>query len=395
MNILWLSNSPFSSGGYGVQTKMVVPRLQKLGHRISVMCTCGIQGATMLWQDGIKLHGIPFFQKGAFDQEMLLMHGDEIEADVVISFLDLGSLDSKKIMPRWIPWYPVDREPMSIASRRSIQYAYESIACSEFGFKEAQNFEINSKYIPCAIDSKVFFPGDDRGQARRNINCPEDVFLVGIVADNKGYPTRKCIAQQIEAFARFHSRRPDTALYLHTTIDGSRMGLDLRVLLGHLKLDGAAYVCDQPQYKLGFSQSYMRSAYNAMDVLCAVTMDEGFGVPIIEAQACNTPVLAGGWTAMPELVGCGGIVSKDDAEPWWCPTGGYQFLPHIDAIVDGLEDAYQKRQRGGREKALEYDIERVVQTYWKPVLEDIEAGLDDRQIEAFTEEELHPVEVPA
>jgi hypothetical protein len=32
MRINWFSNSPWASTGYGVQTRLFVPRIRKLGH---------------------------------------------------------------------------------------------------------------------------------------------------------------------------------------------------------------------------------------------------------------------------------------------------------------------------------------------------------------------------
>jgi glycosyltransferase involved in cell wall biosynthesis len=38
---------------------------------------------------------------------------------------------------------------------------------------------------------------------------------------------------------------------------------------------------------------------------------EGYGVPMLEAQACGTPVITGRWTAQAEVVGSGVFIEKD------------------------------------------------------------------------------------
>jgi len=42
--------------------------------------------------------------------------------------------------------------------------------------------------------------------------------------------------------------------------------------------------------------------YNAMDVFVLPTMAEGFGLPIVEAQACGVPALATDFSSCPELL---------------------------------------------------------------------------------------------
>jgi glycosyltransferase involved in cell wall biosynthesis len=62
---------------------------------------------------------------------------------------------------------------------------------------------------------------------------------------------------------------------------------------------------DQYAYRLGAPAEVMAATYSAMDVLLAPSHGEGFCVPLIEAQACGTPVIATDFSAQPELVGAG------------------------------------------------------------------------------------------
>ena len=48
--------------------------------------------------------------------------------------------------------------------------------------------------------------------------------------------------------------------------------------------------------------------YNAVDVLVAPSLYEGFGITPAEAMACGTPVIASNTTALPEVVGNAGIL---------------------------------------------------------------------------------------
>jgi glycosyltransferase involved in cell wall biosynthesis len=52
----------------------------------------------------------------------------------------------------------------------------------------------------------------------------------------------------------------------------------------------------------------LRQIYNAADILLAPSLYEGFGITILEAMACQTPVISSNVTSLPEVVGDGGIL---------------------------------------------------------------------------------------
>ena len=131
-------------------------------------------------------------------------------------------------------------------------------------------------------------------------------------------------------------------------------------------------VCDQYRNIMGYGDGVMAGLYSAMDVLSSATMGEGFGVPIIEAQACGTPVIVGGWTAMPELLGAGWTVTAH--ERVLTPMQAYQYLPTCDGVLEALEASYAHRgdaslRAQARAFAMRYDADEVTQQYWKPALE--------------------------
>jgi glycosyltransferase involved in cell wall biosynthesis len=144
---------------------------------------------------------------------------------------------------------------------------------------------------------------------------------------------------------------------------------------------------------MGYGDGVMAGIYSAMDVLSSVTMGEGFGVPIIEAQACGTPVIVGGWTAMPELVGPGWTVTAH--ERVLTPMQAYQYLPTCDGVLEALEASYAHRgdaslRSQARTFAMRYDADEVTQNYWAPALERM---ANDLAADAGTE--APPVEVIA
>jgi glycosyltransferase involved in cell wall biosynthesis len=193
------------------------------------------------------------------------------------------------------------------------------------------------------VETGVYFPVEQQA-ARRALGWGrlEDYWIVGMVAANKGRPSRKAFPQQLEAFARFHKRHPKSCLYIHSVIGeyDEEHGINLRVLVERLGLAGCVRFCEQYQNMLGYADEHMRLVYSALDILMNVSLGEGFGIPLVEAQACGCPVVTGGWTAMPELCWAGYCVHREMAEPWWTPLEAYQFVPHVDEIDAALELAW-------------------------------------------------------
>jgi glycosyltransferase involved in cell wall biosynthesis len=54
--------------------------------------------------------------------------------------------------------------------------------------------------------------------------------------------------------------------------------------------------------------SDLPSFYRAADIFIYPSFAEGFGIPVLEAMACGTPVITSDRTAMPEIVGNGGLL---------------------------------------------------------------------------------------
>ena len=79
----------------------------------------------------------------------------------------------------------------------------------------------------------------------------------------------------------------------------------------HLPLPADALYTRRP------AQDQIRNIYAACDAWLFGSRDEGFGLPILEAMACRTPVIATPAGAAPELVGAGGggwMVRPEDPE---------------------------------------------------------------------------------
>lgn len=393
MKISWMSNSPWARTGYGCQTALFAPRIKALGYDLAVTAFYGLEGGVLTW--GIKDQSIPVYPRGyhPFGLDVMSAHAEHARADLLITLMDSWVIDTNMMLggTRWVPWYPIDHDPLPPAIRDRVARAFRRIVFSRFGERMTNDAGLDCYYVPHGVDSAVFAPGD-REAARKRLGWPEERFIVGMVAANKGNPSRKAFCQNIAAFAQLKRKHSDVLLYLHTVSDERQQGVNLPEYITALGLtfgfmgrcDHRAVdvlFCDQYQNMLGFPDNYMADAYNAMDVHLLVSMGEGFGIPILEAQACGTPVIVGDWTAMGELCFGGWKVASSDAEPYWTPLASYQFIPRVGPIADLLRQAYRKAgnveiRKRARDGALAYDADLVTEQYWKPVLAEIEADID-------------------
>ena len=382
MRLLIHSNAPWAATGYGVQTRLLAPRLNALpGHEVAVSAFYGLEGAKIIWRDGIPIYPRVFHGYG---MDIVSAHGQDFGADVCLTLIDAWVMQPEKITEkgmRWAPLFPVDHDriPEIVASK--IRQAWQPITYSRSAYDLARAAGMGPLYAPHMIETSEYFP-EDKAEARRRLGLPPSAFIIGIVAANKGQPSRKALPQQFEAFARFHAKHPDSRLYLHMHLGVEMQGLDIAATARAVGIpDEAILVCDQYRNALGYPDDRMRLLYSAMDVLSSPTMGEGFGVPIIEAQACGTPVIVGDWTAMAELLGAGWAISQDDATPFLTPQNAYQYLPHVEAIEAAYEKALEARDDESlRDAAVtfaaRYEADQVVAEYWVPAMEKMQERLD-------------------
>lgn len=378
MRMLWVSNAPWVQTGYGVQTRMFAQRIDALGYKTAVMGYYGLAGGMLNW-GGIPVY--PMFYH-PYGQDVMQAHADNFKADAILTLTDSWVIDTGAIRPGfpWIAWYPVDHIGVPPNVRRNIAQAAYRIAMTRFGQKVTNESGLHAYYVPHGVDTKVFKP-QERDEARKKLGWPTDRYIVGTVAMNKGNPSRKSFVEMLTAFRNFKKVHPDAIYYLHTHMGtrGEAGGINLPELVSLLGMKVGEDVAfpDQYIYGLGFPDEYMANMYAALDVHMLVSKGEGFGIPLIEAQACGTPVITGAWTAMEELCFSGRLIAREDAELEWTGIAAFQMKPRISAIERALHAEYKdpSSRVTARRRAMEYDTDVVMEKYWVPVLAEINEKL--------------------
>lgn len=381
MNLLWASNPPYGPSGYATQTALFGPRIAALGHDVAYYANISNAHACLTW-NGSRI----FPGDGAWGNKTLMacaaFHADGIENCQVVYLGDCWVLETERFVNdfRIACWAPVDHDPIPPLVKKVLSHPIVTpIAMSRHGEQRMQEAGLDPLYVPHGVDTFQFRPRpSEKEHIKRDLNVAEDAFLVGMVAANTGKPlfSRKGYPQAFLAFAKFHEKHPDAVLYVHS----NQMALNNSD--GGIHLNAAAMACGIPRnairfteqfvWDLGMSREDVARLMAGFDVLLNPSFGEGFGIPIVEAQACGVPVIATNHTAMTELTRAGWLVEGD---LWYdAPQDSFYKCPQVDGIVMALEQAYERRddeelQNRAREFALAYEVEHVMETYWKPALE--------------------------
>lgn len=376
MNILWLSNAPWTRTGYGGQTKAFWHRLQAIGHKVTLASNWGLHGAVLNVQDGGETTQVLPQGYGRYGTDILEAHAERYEADIVITLYDSWVFDPRAMAKvKWCPWAPVDHDPLPPSVKTALDAAYQPIAYSRFGERKMLDAGLDPRYVPHGIDTDQFSP-KDRQDARARMGIEDDIeFIAVMVAANKGRPSRKAIPEVLWAWRTFLKSHPDSLLYLHTHPGPEQGGVDIKVLLTQLNIaPGKVMLASPYQNTMGYSDAFLQDAYNAADVLLSPSLGEGFGLPIVEAQACGCPVIVNNWSSMPELLFAGWLV---EGQPCYTGMNSWMSMPDLADIEDKLELAWQSRgdaemRTAARQGALAYNVDLVVEKYWVPLLDELE-----------------------
>lgn len=369
--ILWHSCAPWAASGYGTQTMYWTRELKRLGHEVSISTYWGIQGGATTWEGMAVLPGYG----GNYCSQSLYQHAKSFNPDLVITLGDVWVMDPNLL--REIPvahWLPADCRPMSVADKSIVDASgAELIAMSKFGYDRFKTAGFNPVYVPHAIDTNVFKPLDNVAELRETCGLEENQFVIGLNQANND-AIRKALPEQMMAFAKFAQTHPDAILTLHTGVH-QEGGQDLEAVAENLGILDLVRVVDQYRYTAGMiTPKDLNEWYNVIDVLGATVYAEGFGLPIIEAQAAGTQVITTNASSMPEINPHGLSV---EGQPFWNGVHkGWWASPSISDIAAAYERAYETRKDVDSAKLRRfvrnnYTVAKVSKKYMQPAIEEL------------------------
>jgi len=390
MRILWSSTVFSCHSGYGVVSKELISRLRKQGHFIRL----ATKHAYPHWQ---IVDGVEVFEGTniAIINEML----KEEAFDYIFTFWDIWGLHGKRhpIHDKWISYCPIDTEWISDVlaevclgsdpnpledKKRGPKY---HIAMSRHGQRELKSIGLKPMYAPHGVDSKIFRPNSEgRKAVRDEFGWTDKNFVIGSVGLNYG-DDRKGFIPLMRAYKRFKEIHPEARLYLHTHMDGKYPStINYTQIAKKIGLTDIAYP-HQASNDIGrIDEEWLNDVYNSFDVFCLPTRGEGFGLILLESQACGVPVITTATTTGPELAGKTGWLCKvSNSDLRYLPNNTFRHEIGEDPILECLESAYDAWKYGDWQKikdkargfSLAYDWDNVWDKYFSRIFRYLENQL--------------------
>jgi glycosyltransferase involved in cell wall biosynthesis len=315
-----------------------------LGQTALALASHGYQGYFngRLWKDG-------------WQPEACLMLGDFGNVRLV-ALRDEETRAAFGMVPtfHYVPIEGVDLPP----TLRDMWSTIQPIAMTEFGADEIEKITgVRPPMVYHGVDSETFHPVS-----------PERMFVIGdkklrskddckrffhvdpsrkiILRTDRNVP-RKRYAEFIRSMVPVLAARPDTVLVLHCN-EFDQGGKMEDTLAKFPKVRGQVVVTN-----LGgrLDRPMLAALYNAADVY-ASNCAEGFGLTIAEALACGVPAVGLDYSAVPEVIGPGGMVSKvaalidNEYGYFWAGADQRDLAQKVVALLDDPKEARRLGQLG-------------------------------------------------
>lgn len=162
---------------------------------------------------------------------------------------------------------------------------------------------------------------------------------------------RKNVGRLLEAFARYKVLRPDE--HIRLVIVGEKMFAGQH---SHVKIP--AEIASQIHFTGHLPLTELALVMAAAEVFTFVPYFEGFGIPLVEAMRCGTPILAGNRTSLPEVAG--------DAAIYCDPFSVDDILEKMLFICDNASERERLSQLGLERSSL-FSWDRSAQIAWEVI----------------------------
>lgn len=366
IKLLMVGDSPTIDSGFGRVNRKVAEYLYKTGEY-------DIQFVGWCYQG--QKHDYPFiihpvdvvydyWGKTTFDRVI-----KQWKPDIVYTLGDIWMIDwiakhEYRSEFKWLGYIPIDGIPIPFRWREVINNMDMPVVFSKFAYDNLRKVLLKKHidFIYHGVDTEIFHPVQDKYEHKKKYNL-HNKYVIGIVARNQ---KRKNIPALLKAFAKFSKNKPDTVLYLHMClIENVGWNIPELLKLYDLGQKGKVVHTEGLTPAFGVPDHLLVEIYNLFDLFVLPTMGEGFGLPVLEAQACEVPVLVTDYSACTELVQDKSQLIK--VKDYIVLEEGVEHaIVDIDDLVDKMNFFYSHQKlartygKKGREFARTMRWERVL-----------------------------------
>ncbi|WP_162909231.1 glycosyltransferase family 4 protein [Aggregatilinea lenta] len=245
----------------------------------------------------------------------------------VVTVYDLSFIHYPDVLPASRRLY------LRLFTRLSCQRARRVIAISESTARDvADHFGLPRAKIDVALPGVTErfhpLPADEVAAFRQRAGLPDRFLLfVGTLEPRKNVPVL------LRAYAQIP---PADRAAVHLVLAGGK-GWMYDEIFQTIEQHGLGETVHLPGY---LDDADLPLWYNAADALVYPSVFEGFGLPVIEAMACATPVLVSESSSLPEAAGdTGFLLPPDDPAAW------------ADALARVISDPVWRADAGARAQA--------------------------------------------
>jgi glycosyltransferase involved in cell wall biosynthesis len=368
--ILWMSDAGCTTG-FGTVTHAIGERLvEDYGHEIHVLGV-NYRGDSWPCQRPGHDHVTPMrlYRPNAirsddiFGMTRTIEMLGKVEPDVVVMLSDPQIIinflfknpqyDPEKILLRYRPiltYVPCDGVSLPKPWTTVIPEVTNVIAMSEWGKKAYQP----SKLVYHGVDTELWWPIEEKpkttstgivcktkADCKRALGYDPDKFLVGRVDTNSA---RKDYPATVKALWPLMEKYWDIEAHFHCEDATARdNGVRMQALFSRSMVKPERFHFPGLHNSFeGWVQQDMNVLMSAFDCFVSTSRGEGFGLTLAEAAACGIPIVAQNVSAIPEVVGPGGIL-LEPKDTFTVPSGEDVWLPDIPAFTAAIERLYHSK----------------------------------------------------
>lgn len=235
---------------------------------------------------------------------------------------------------------------------RFARKAKRIITVSEYSASDiASQYKVDKSSIDVAHNgaNEIFTPSaqeEKKDTLQRLTNGKPYLIFVGAL-----HP-RKNVVNMLKAFDNYKNQRPEDELKL--VIIGEKMWWNKPMANTYQQMGYKQDVI----FSGRMSPEELRKAYGAAEALLYVSYFEGFGIPILEAYRCHTPVITSKVTSMPEVAGQGALL----VDPF--------DIHDISEAISRLRQEFSLKQQlveEGKKRAEEFSWDKTASKIWESI----------------------------